>query len=214
MTQFRFRMKHLEIRGFLFERVVLVCFFCNFKMSFFKIISQVLLGGILIDALIYTAFWIWDCKSFKKSSISKTQIEFKSSKMEGANDIYYHALFFPESKIPCRFYYKSSNGCTRSNCEFSHKAALLEHLIFYLNKANKTLDMCVYLITCPELCAAILKVKNRRVRVRIITEDDNSDQNNIQIGKLRAEGNIVRTSLIITLALKCYIGFKSFQALP
>lgn len=41
----------------------------------------------------------------------------------------------------------------------------------YLNSATETLDVCMYLLTCPLLAKAIIKAHNRGVVVRMVIDE-------------------------------------------
>ncbi|KAF9999844.1 hypothetical protein BGZ80_003316 [Entomortierella chlamydospora] len=49
------------------------------------------------------------------------------------------------------------------------------HLINTLNKAERSLDICVYCITDDQLASAIIRAHERGVRVRIISDDEKAD---------------------------------------
>jgi len=56
------------------------------------------------------------------------------------------AFFFPDKALPCRNW---ANGfrCRRRNCRYSHEATSLTALCSFLDGADDTLDICVYIIT-------------------------------------------------------------------
>ena len=49
-----------------------------------------------------------------------------------------------------------------------------QRLISHLEGAERSIDLCVYLITSEQLAEAVLaQIKEKRVRVRLIVDDDN-----------------------------------------
>lgn len=46
----------------------------------------------------------------------------------------------------------------------------LERVLYYLNLPRHTLDVCMYVLTCPDLCNVLLKLNLRRVKVRVIVD--------------------------------------------
>ncbi|EGZ27209.1 hypothetical protein PHYSODRAFT_308595 [Phytophthora sojae] len=73
--------------------------------------------------------------------------------------------------MPCKNFH-SAKGCTRKNCKSIHdQGSSLLTMIGYLKGANKTMDICVFTITCDEIAEAVLDAHARGVKVRVITDD-------------------------------------------
>jgi cardiolipin hydrolase len=83
-------------------------------------------------------------------------------------------LFFPD---PTPF-----NYCVRT-------------LIRYLESAQKTMEICMYSITDDRISEVIVKAHKRGVRVRIITDDDQSVRLGSDIERMREEGIPVKMDL-------------------
>jgi hypothetical protein len=65
-------------------------------------------------------------------------------------DSFVDVLFFPEH-MPCKNFH-SGKGCTRKNCKGIHdQGSSLLTMIGFLKGANKTMDICVFTITCDEV---------------------------------------------------------------
>eukprot|EP00967_Tisochrysis_lutea_P024775 scaffold28472_cov22-Tisochrysis_lutea.AAC.1 len=56
-------------------------------------------------------------------------------------------LFYPDEALPCRFMDK----CRRNNCTYAHHATSLSRMLDFLNSAQRSLDICVFTITCNEI---------------------------------------------------------------
>jgi len=102
-------------------------------------------------------------------------------------------LFFPDAGIPCKDFYNSRAGCPRDNCPFLHEKTAYQSLINLLRSAQKTLDVCVFCITCADLVSVLVERQcNAGVEVRVITDSEQLRVTGSQIGKLRTEGVKVR----------------------
>ena len=80
-------------------------------------------------------------------------------------------LFFPDACLPCRSYLQGQT-CTRRKCKYSHEPTSLSRLLHVLNAAAKTLEVCVFCITCNEIADSLEAAAKRGVQVRIITDDE------------------------------------------
>ena len=70
----------------------------------------------------------------------------------GAPDV----LFFPDGKMPCRAVMRGGE-CRRGDaCEYAHGRTSLTRLLDVINAATKTLDVCVFTITCNEIADAVV----------------------------------------------------------
>ncbi|GLI65802.1 hypothetical protein VaNZ11_009423 [Volvox africanus] len=100
-------------------------------------------------------------------------------------------LFFPDAKLPCRNMNKPG-GCRRKNCEYAHEATSLTRFLDYLGTATRTLDICVFTITNDDISDVVLNLYQKGVKVRIITDNDQSSTQGSDIAKFRAAGIPVR----------------------
>lgn len=101
----------------------------------------------------------------------------------GADDSFVDVLFFPDSGMPCKKFH-SGEGCTRKNCKSIHdQGSSLLTFLSYINAAKKTMDICVFTITCDEIADAVLAAHERGVKVRVITDD----------GQAKGKGSDIQT---------------------
>jgi len=56
-------------------------------------------------------------------------------------------------------------------------------LVHYLNSATETLDICMYLLTCPPLTKAIINAHKRGVTVRMVIDESRAQGNDNQTNK-------------------------------
>lgn len=57
-------------------------------------------------------------------------------------------LFFPDGKMPC----KHGRSCRRgASCQYAHHPTSLTRFLQVLGSATRTLDICVFTITCNEV---------------------------------------------------------------
>lgn len=102
-------------------------------------------------------------------------------------------IFFPDPGIACRRML-SGRVCRDEHCVAVHEKTSLSVLLNIINMCTRTLDVCVYMITCGILGDALIDCQRRGIFLRIITEERNSgeegEMSGSQIGKLRAAGKI------------------------
>ncbi|XP_050032863.1 uncharacterized protein zuc [Dermacentor andersoni] len=104
-------------------------------------------------------------------------------------------IFFPDRGVACpKATHDDSDTCGNPRCSFLHGRTSLRTLVHTLTSAERTLDVCVYMITCDTLGDAILSTHRRSRTVRVITEDEGSDSPDSQIGRLREAGIPVRVN--------------------
>ncbi|KAJ0406490.1 hypothetical protein P43SY_001421 [Pythium insidiosum] len=88
-------------------------------------------------------------------------------------DSFVEVMFFPDPRFPCRAAV-AGETCTRKACKFSHEETNLLKILKYLRSAKRTLEICVFTITCDEIANEVLAAHARGVTVRIITDDGQS----------------------------------------
>jgi len=78
------------------------------------------------------------------------------------------------------------------NCYFvivlDNKMTVLCCYFRYLQSAKKSIDLCVYTVTCSELADVIVKLNKLGVQVRVITDSEQQDASGSQVGYFRLEG--------------------------
>ncbi|GAB9468192.1 Mitochondrial cardiolipin hydrolase [Globisporangium polare] len=97
----------------------------------------------------------------------------KTKAKNGGNggDSFVDVLFFPDPGMPCKNF-RSAKGCTRKNCKMIHdEGSSLLTFLEWLNKAKKTMEVCVFTITCDEIADTVLALHAKGVVVRVITDD-------------------------------------------
>eukprot|EP00200_Dunaliella_tertiolecta_P013512 CAMPEP_0202392972 /NCGR_PEP_ID=MMETSP1127-20130417/92607_1 /ASSEMBLY_ACC=CAM_ASM_000462 /TAXON_ID=3047 /ORGANISM="Dunaliella tertiolecta, Strain CCMP1320" /LENGTH=186 /DNA_ID=CAMNT_0048995523 /DNA_START=876 /DNA_END=1433 /DNA_ORIENTATION=- len=97
-------------------------------------------------------------------------------------------LFYPDEALPCRFMDK----CRRNNCTYAHHATSLSRMLDFLNSAQRSLDICVFTITCNEIADVLLDAHKRGVHVRIISDDDQMASNGSDVARLSKAGIAVK----------------------
>ena len=77
---------------------------------------------------------------------------------------------------------------------FSDRDRIADRIISAINHTRHTLDIAVYSITQPDLAAAIQAAHKRGVKVRIVTDEEQSRDRHSEIGYLRSVGVPIRVS--------------------
>ncbi|XP_074648582.1 uncharacterized protein LOC141904040 [Tubulanus polymorphus] len=146
-------------------------------MSVKMFVGCLLLGTLSAEAVFYAFNWIqkrrrmWAAK--KPNKILKI-------------------LFFPDENMSCQAFFRDRKGCRNHDCRYSHETTSLSQLLCFLNAAKSNLDLCIFLITSPELGDAVVNLHKRGVVVRVIVDSEQIDASGSQIGKFRSEGIQVR----------------------
>lgn len=66
-------------------------------------------------------------------------------------------------------------------------------LLSVLRGAQRTLDVCVFTITCDEIADALLQAHQRGVKVRVISDNDQATSQGSDIGKFIQAGIPLKT---------------------
>eukprot|EP00048_Salpingoeca_helianthica_P025130 m.37925 g.37925 ORF g.37925 m.37925 type:complete len:288 (-) comp9896_c0_seq1:25-888(-) len=103
------------------------------------------------------------------------------------------ALFFPDPALPCRFFLQGKPCGKKRACNFSHTPTSLTRFLDILTSAQRTLDICVFTITCDEIADRVLEIHNRGVRVRVITDNDQINNPGSDINRFAEARIAVRT---------------------
>jgi len=111
-------------------------------------------GGILTGEIVRRVWLKW------KSSYSTAN----------RNKKIHDVIFFPDAKISCKDYFENVVGCTNLRCSYTHNITGLRKLLLHIKSARKSIDICVYCISCHELVEAVLKRNKVGVSVRVITD--------------------------------------------
>ena len=105
-------------------------------------------------------------------------------------------LFFPEDvtfKCTCRPNHNRKHLKTACKCGgVSDSETAFGSLLDILNKANKSLDICMFVLTSSILGNIVVNLHRRGVVVRVVTDNEKMELNNSQIMNFRAEGIQVR----------------------
>ena len=105
--------------------------------------------------------------------------------------VFHKVLFFPDNRLVCRDFF-SPEGCHFTKCRNAHYKTSLGELLDFLNNATRSLDICVFTISCHELANAALKLHETGIAVRIITNEEHEALSGSQIERFQREGIQVR----------------------
>ena len=111
--------------------------------------------------------------------------------MERRHDVFHNILFFPDRRLVCRDFF-SQFGCRVKKCRNAHYKTSLSELLDVLNNAKKSLDICMFTISCHELANAALELHKLDIAVRIITNEEHESLSGSQIERFQREGIQVR----------------------
>jgi len=77
---------------------------------------------------------------------------------------------------------------------FSDRDRIADRIIAAINSTRHTLDIAVYSLTQPDITAAIEAARRRGVRVRIVSDEEQSRDRHSEVDYLRSRGVPVRLS--------------------
>lgn len=142
-------------------------------------LGKALLCGLAIDIAAHVALRVLSA--------------FRPPRAESPNNAAVQVHFCPDDRQVCRSFLEGS--CPLGDkCPSSHEATVLVHLVRVLGSARRSIDVCVYLLTCPQLGKVLIDRCRDGVVVRVITEACNADGNALQVQRLRSGGVNIRTN--------------------
>ncbi|XP_070617509.1 mitochondrial cardiolipin hydrolase isoform X1 [Erythrolamprus reginae] len=97
-------------------------------------------------------------------------------------------IFFP-SRVTCSEEMLTGVPCA---CPLPHGESALSHLLVRLLAARRSLDLCLFAFSSPQLGRAVAVLHGRGVRVRLVVDSDYMALRGSQIGQLRKAGIQVR----------------------
>lgn len=107
---------------------------------------------------VYKAIRSFCWKSSNSRVVTKKQIDTSAPISE--------VMFFSNTSALCRLHSNRGMPCKIPNCP----VAYLRNLVSYLDGASKSIDVCMYFLTCQKLSEAIINASYRGVEVKIITD--------------------------------------------
>jgi len=146
------------------------------QRPWFKPVCIALTIGVLSEIAYYCY------KKWRKRSQGISSAKSESKEVE-------EVLFFPDAQIACKDHFVGEDGCSRQNCRFTHEHNSLSRLYQFLDEAIVSLDVCVFVICCADLGDLLITAHKRKVKVRVICDDEQIDITGSQIWKLRKAGN-------------------------
>ena len=124
------------------------------------------------------------CTSSSTATASTSNPSHQPGKSRGQHKV----LFFPDPALPCRHGQK----CKRKHCDFSHGKTSLTEFIRFLRCTKKTIDICVFTITCNDIANEILTLHRSGKKVRIITDTQQTTSQGSDIQQFRRAGIAVK----------------------
>ncbi|XP_039349314.1 mitochondrial cardiolipin hydrolase [Mauremys reevesii] len=100
-------------------------------------------------------------------------------------------LFFP-SPVTCTAALLGEPGAAPCPCPLPHGDSPLARLLRRLLSARRSLELCLFAFSSPQLGRAVQLLHRRGVRVRLVTDSDYMVLTGSQIGRLRQAGIQVR----------------------
>ena len=156
------------------------------------------LAVIVLSEVVYKLFTSW--RQHRRPRDSESESKDKRDIME--------VLFFPDKEVACKTHFLSDTRCFKRNCKYSHGKTSLSELYRHLSSCRKTMDVCVFVMTCEELVGIVLSMHHRGVKVRVITDDEQETIDGSRIWSLRKAGTHLLQS---KLSRSIWSAFTSFS---
>ncbi|XP_011144113.1 mitochondrial cardiolipin hydrolase isoform X2 [Harpegnathos saltator] len=100
------------------------------------------------------------------SGSSSTEDICKAIERTNLNTLVPEVMFFTTESANCRSHLATMEACLKPKCPVGY----LRKIKNILDSATKSMDICIYILTCSVLRKAILAAQKRGVKVRIITD--------------------------------------------
>ena len=117
-------------------------------------------------------------------------VKLQRGALGGIQAIDCEVLFFPDPALPCRSFLSGGALCKRPGCRFAHETTSLVKLLALIGRAKRTLEVCVFTITCNEIADEIEAAAKRGVMVRIITDDEQAKSQGSDVTRLGKVSNV------------------------
>ncbi|XP_046398977.1 mitochondrial cardiolipin hydrolase [Ischnura elegans] len=108
-------------------------------------------------------------------------------------------LFFPDKGIACPAFFEKKSGCNQNMCSYIHEMTNLRRVIIRLRQAKKTLDVCIFILTCQEIGQEIVNLKRNGVKIRVIVDYEMANSTGSRIELFRRHGIPIRTKKVLQL---------------
>jgi cardiolipin hydrolase len=102
-------------------------------------------------------------------------------------------FFFPDAKLPCQSWFDGAPCRWGDNCKYAHTPTNLTRLCTLLKGSCRSIDICVFTITCDFITRRILEAHGRGVQVRVISDAAQALNRGSDIAALQAAGVPLRT---------------------
>ncbi|XP_043516914.1 mitochondrial cardiolipin hydrolase isoform X2 [Frieseomelitta varia] len=100
-------------------------------------------------------------------------------------------MFFTKESSLCRTHLNGEEVCSKDNCPVQY----LRKIISYMDRATRSLDVCMYFLTCQLLSNAIVNAHKRGILVRVIM-DRRMSSNGVAL-RLSYEDNLMHHKFLI-----------------
>lgn len=140
--------------------------------------SAATIAVLFLSEIIYKLYLHWVSKQCKSSH----------NEREKKRDEIMEVFFFPDKTIACKTHFLGETPCFKDKCKYSHEKTSLSELYRHLSSCRRTMDVCVFVLTCADLADIIVTMHRRGVVVRIITDDEQVNISGSQIWRFRKEG--------------------------
>ncbi|XP_058804256.1 uncharacterized protein LOC131671664 [Phymastichus coffea] len=107
---------------------------------------------------------------------------------DGTSEPIAEVLFFSKKCASCRNHANSNIPCSLASCPLTN----LNKVIGYIETATKTVDVCVYMLTCNAIVKAIIDLQRKNVFIRVISDNDSCGNDASQALNMQKSGIKVR----------------------
>ncbi|XP_076757609.1 mitochondrial cardiolipin hydrolase zuc [Xylocopa sonorina] len=123
---------------------------------------------LLVGGIVLSSELIWHIykRFYKHRNVSMSTCKVSNVNDHEPKEKISEVMFFTEDSSLCRTHFISNIDCVKDNCSVRY----LRKLESYINHAQQSLDVCMYILTCHLLATAIVNAHKRGVLVRVIMD--------------------------------------------
>ncbi|XP_054008874.1 mitochondrial cardiolipin hydrolase [Hylaeus anthracinus] len=97
-------------------------------------------------------------------------------------------MFFSIESSLCRAHAANDKMCHKENCPVRY----IRKLVNYIDCAEKSLDVCIHMLTCQSLANAIVNARKRGIAVRVILDRSKAVNDASQTAVFHSNGVVIR----------------------
>ncbi|XP_017884817.1 mitochondrial cardiolipin hydrolase isoform X1 [Ceratina calcarata] len=145
-------------------------------------VNKILMGGVMV--LVSEIVWYFSKKLYSRMIRNRDVRELERNIAE--------VMFFSKESKSCRVHVSGDLSCDRDTCPVRY----MRKLESCINQAGRSLDVCIYMLTCQSLVKAIVNAHKRGVLVRVILDAHAAENRSSDVAAFHSNGIPVKLERI------------------